>query len=128
MTYTINDATMELWDDAGNRGIFQDGEPVYAAYLEWVKADPANIPAHVFEPKPVVPQEVSMRQARQALLRAGMLDTVEQVVAQADRAVQIDWHKGQTVRRDWPALKVVQTLLHMTDRQIDELFILAGTL
>jgi hypothetical protein len=43
-------------------------------------------------------------------------------------AVQIDWHKGQTVRRDWPALKVVQSLLNMTDRQIDELFVMAGDL
>lgn len=75
-----------------------------------------------------VPQEVSMRQAQQALLQAGMLDTVEQVVSQADRAVQIDWQKGQTVRRDWSALKVVQSMLNMTERQVDELFILAGSL
>jgi hypothetical protein len=69
-----------------------------------------------------------MRQAQQALLRAGMLDMVEQVVSQADRAIQIDWFKGQTIRRDWPALKVVQEMLTMTDHQIDGLFLLAETL
>lgn len=97
--------------------------PDYVAYVEWINA--GNVPCTVDYPMPPVPQEVSMRQAQQALLREGMLDTVEQVVAQADRSIQIDWYKGQTVRRDWPALAVVQSLLGMTDRQIDELFVLA---
>ena len=101
-------------------------DPEFIAYIQWVEA--GNEPRVVDYPTPPIPEEVTMRQAQQALLHAGMLDTVEQVVAQADRAVQIDWHKGQTVRRDWPALTVVQSLLGMTDRQIDELFILAASL
>lgn len=98
----------------------------YVAYIEWINA--GNEPRILDYPTAAVPQEVSMRQAQQALLQEGMLDTVEQVVAQADRAIQIDWYKGQTVRRDWPALIVVQSLLGMTDRQIDELFVLAESL
>lgn len=101
-------------------------DPDYVAYIQWIEA--GNESRTVDYPMPLVPQEVSMRQAQQALLQAGMLDTVEQVVSQADRAVQIDWQKGQTVRRDWPALTVVKTLMGMTERQIDELFILAGSL
>lgn len=101
-------------------------DPEFVAYIQWVEA--GNEPRIVNYPTQPVPQEVTMRQARQALLQAGMLDTVEQVVSQADRAVQIDWQKGQTVRRDWQALKVVQSLLNMTEREIDELFILAESL
>jgi hypothetical protein len=101
-------------------------DPNYVAYVSWVES--GNTPRVVDYPTPVVPQEVTMRQAQQALLRAGMLDMVEQVVSQADRAIQIDWFKGQTIRRDWPALKVVQEMLTMTDHQIDGLFLLAETL
>lgn len=105
--------------------LIQEGDVVPDGYI--VEATTAN-PNYVTDIAAPVPQEVSMRQAQQALLQAGMLDTVEQVVSQADRAVQIDWQKGQTVRRDWSALKVVQSMLNMTERQVDELFILAGSL
>ncbi len=101
-------------------------DPDYVGYVQWI--DAGNVPRIVDYPMPPIPQKVTMRQAQQALLRAGMLDMVEQVVLQADRAIQIDWYKGQTIRRDWPALKVVQEMMDMTDRQIDELFLLAETL
>lgn len=101
-------------------------DPEFVAYIQWVEA--GNEPRVVNYPTPPIPEEVTMRQAQQALLHAGMLDTVEEVVAQADRSVQIDWQKGHVVRRDWSALATVQALLNMTDRQMDELFILADSL
>lgn len=129
MSYTLHIQSGSVTRDADGVQVApcqSADDPEFIAYNAWIEA--GNEPRVVDYPMPPVPQEVSMRQAQQALLQAGMLDTVEQVVAQADRAVQIDWLKGQTVRRDWPALKVVQSLLNMTERQIDELFILADSL
>lgn len=129
MSYTLHIQSGSVTRDADGVQVApcqSADDPEFVAYNAWIEA--GNEPRVVDYPMPPVPQEVSMRQAQQALLQAGMLDTVEQVVSQADRAVQIDWQKGQTVRRDWPALKVVQSLLNMTERQIDELFIMAESL
>lgn len=129
MSYTLHVQTGTITRDIDGLEVApcqSADDPEFVAYIQWVEA--GNEPRTVDYPTPPVPQEVTMRQAQQALLQAGILDAVERVVAQADRSVQIDWLKGQTVRRDWPALTVVQSLLGMTDRQIDELFILAETL
>lgn len=129
MTYTFHIQSGTITRDADGVEVAPAQsvtDPDYVAYVEWINA--GNVPRTVNYPMPSVPQEVSMRQAQQALLQEGLLDAVEQVVAQADRSIQIDWYKGQTVRRDWPALNVVQSLLGMTDRQVDELFIIAESL
>ena len=49
----------------------------YVAYIEWINA--GNEPRILDYPTAAVPQEVSMRQAQQALLQEGLLDTVEQI-------------------------------------------------
>lgn len=129
MTYTFHIQSGTITRDADGVEVAPAQsvtDPDYVAYVEWINA--GNVPRTVNYPMPSVPQEVSMRQAQQALLQEGLLDAVEQVVAQADRSIQIDWYNGQTVRRDWPALNVVQSLLGMTDRQVDELFIIAESL
>lgn len=129
MTYTLHIQSGTVTRDADGVEVAPAQsvtDPDYSAYVEWINA--GNVPRTVDYTMPSVPQEVSMRQAQQALFLEGILDTVEQVVEQADRSIQIDWYNGQTVRRDWPALNVVQSLLGMTDRQVDELFIIAETL
>ncbi len=58
--FTINDPTNEITDSNGVNGIFQDGDPVYTAYLAWVAADPENnIPAHTFNYPPPSPPPMS---------------------------------------------------------------------
>lgn len=129
MTYTLHVQTGTVTRDADGAEVAPAqsiDDQAFAAYSAWIAS--GNEPRIVNYPTPPVPQEVTMRQAQQALFREGILDTVEQVVAQADRSIQIDWYKGQTVRRDWPALNVVQSLLGMTDCQVNELFIIAETL
>lgn len=60
MQYTINDATNQLFDSDGNIGIFQDGDPVYVAYLAWHEADPENnLLQHVNVPLPGVDMKIS---------------------------------------------------------------------
>ena len=81
-------------------------------------------------PEPVqVPQVITIRQAKLALLAAGLLDDVDVAVAQADRrATQIEWEYATEIRRDWPTLLVMQTALGLTDEQVDQLFINGASL
>lgn len=76
---------------------------------------------------PPVPEIVSMRKARRALLTAGLLDDVEASIAAASREVQIDWEFATEVRRDYPILKEIQSVQGLTDAQVDDLFRLAAT-
>ena len=69
-----------------------------------------------------VPQQVTMRQARLALLSAGLLDDVEMVIAAAGRAAQLEWEFAAVVDRSNPAVAAVQQQEALTDAQIDDLF------
>ena len=69
-----------------------------------------------------VPQQVTMRQARLALLSAGLLDDVEMVIAAAGRAAQLEWEYAAVVDRTNPAIAAVQQQEALTDAQIDDLF------
>lgn len=79
-------------------------------------------------PPAAVPEVVTIRQARLALLSVGLLDSVVAAIATMDRPAQIDWEYATEVRRDWPTLIEVQSVLKLTDIQVDELFALAATL
>lgn len=79
------------------------------------------------DPEPIqVPQIVTIRQAKLALLQAGLLDDVDAAVAQADRATQIEWEYATEVRRDWSTLLTLQAALGLSDQQVDDLFISAA--
>ena len=69
-----------------------------------------------------VPQQVTMRQARLALLSAGLLDDVEAVISAAGRAAQLEWEYASVVDRSNPAVAAVQQQQALTDVQIDGLF------
>lgn len=82
-----------------------------------------------FDPNaPVVPSEVSPRQARLALLGAGILDQVDAAIAQQPKAVQVAWDYSVSVRRDNPLIAQIAAGLGMTEAQVDQLFITAATL
>ena len=69
-----------------------------------------------------VPQQVTMRQARLALLKAGLLDDVEMVIANAGREAQLEWEYAAVAERSNPAVAIVQQQQALTDAQIDDLF------
>jgi hypothetical protein len=75
-----------------------------------------------------VPESVTPRQARLALLAAGLLDTVESAIAAGSRADQITWEFAVDVRRDYPMIANLGTALGLTSAQIDDLFRTAATL
>ena len=84
-------------------------------------------------PVVVVPQSVTRRQARQALLLAGMLDLVDPAIAAIPDATarglaQIEWQDSQDFERHRPLLVSLGTALGLNSAALDQLFITASTL
>ncbi|WP_422985210.1 hypothetical protein [Undibacterium sp. Ji50W] len=82
-------------------------------------------------PQPV-PTVITMRQARLALLHAGLLNHVNTSIAnlpgvQGD-ASRIEWEFSSTVERHKLLIVALTPVLGMTDAQIDSLFIDAASL
>ncbi len=79
-----------------------------------------------------VPQKVTMRQARLALLGAGLLDDVEAAIAALPspqkEAARIEWEYSQEVQRHNGFVSVLAPALGMTDEQTDALFVEAAKL
>lgn len=69
-----------------------------------------------------VPESVSRAQAKIALLRAGLLASVEQAVSAAGGEVAIWYADALTWRRDNPNILSLGTFLGLSDAQIDDLF------
>ena len=81
---------------------------------------------------PVVPESVSMRQARLALLGVGLLDTVNSAVVampgEQGAAARIEWEYARDVRRDSPLVLSLAGPLNLSAEHIDALFVAAGAL
>lgn len=91
---------------------------------EWVPPPP---------PPVVIPQSVTMRQARLALLGAGLLDDVDAAIAAITdpaqrKAAQIEWEYAQTVDRNSPFTQQLAAGLGLTAEQLDALFTQAAAL
>jgi hypothetical protein len=84
-------------------------------------------------PVVVIPQEVTRRQAKEALRRAGKLSAVQpaiDAIADADQraAMQIEWDDSQTFQRTRPSLIAIGTAIGLDSAAIDALFVTAATL
>jgi hypothetical protein len=81
---------------------------------------------------PVIPSIVSMRQARLALLYAGLLSQVtlaiEELPSPVKEAAQIEWEYSQEVHRDKTFVQTLAATLGLTNEQLDNLFITASQL
>lgn len=83
---------------------------------------------YVAPPAPPV-MAVTARQARLALLQAGLLAHVEVAVAGSpDPAVAVEWEYATTIERDSPLVASIGGALGMTEQQIDGLFEAAASL
>lgn len=69
-----------------------------------------------------VPQQVTMRQARLALLGAGLLDTVQAGVSAMPQTAQIEWEFAATVERTSPLVATLAAALGLDDVALDALF------
>ena len=103
----------------------------YAEYLKWVAEGNEPLPAD-----PVIPPkitEVTMRQARLALLGAGLLDGVDAALNaipnEAQRkAALIEWEFSNTVQRDMALVQQLAPALGLSEQQLDNLFAQAAQL
>jgi len=94
----------------------------YARIMELVAAGELTIATYVPPPAPPVTQ-ITMRQCRLQLLAADLLDDVDAAVAQADRAVQIEWEYATVVDRNSPLVSAIGASLGLDDAAIDQLFV-----
>lgn len=80
--------------------------------------------------KATVPERVSMRQARLALLAAGKLADVNNAISgiagAAGEAARIEWEFSSEVWRNKALVLSLGAVLGLTERQLDDLFIAAG--
>ena len=81
---------------------------------------------------PVVPSAVTMRQARLALLGAGLLDDIDAAInglpSPQKEAARIEWEYSQEVQRHNGFVSVLAPMLGLTEAQTDALFIAAAGL
>lgn len=99
---------------------------------ELVEMSTEEIEAHLAPLSPQVPQVVTMRQARLALLGAGMLAQVDVAIDTLEspqkEAARIEWEYSQEVHRDRPFVQILGTAMGLTDEQLDALFTTAAGL
>ena len=80
-----------------------------------------------------VPQTVTRRQAKQALLINGKLSLVQPAIdAIADAAqkamIQIEWDDSQEFQRERASVIAIGSAIGLSSSQLDDLFVLAATL
>lgn len=133
MRFVFPDGQVVLLD----RAFVRDGTQYPAEWLRqmspadraaWGLVEAPEPEAPITPAPPVVPASVSPRQARLALLRAGLLDQVEAAIKAGTKQAQIEWEFGLEVRRDHEWLAAVAGQLGLSDAQVDDLFRAAAAL
>ena len=101
--------------------------PSQPEYLAWLSSADLRLPVPV-----PIPASVTMRQARLALLAAGVLDAVAPGIAALlspqKEAAQIEWEYSQTVERHRPFVLLLGVALGLDAPALDALFIAAAAL
>lgn len=102
---------------------FVDGQPVAMGDFT-IEKTPEPEPIEPSAPRPVT--VVTMRQARLALLAAGLLDAVDAAIAgmpgNQGAAARIEWEYATTLDRSWPLVTALAGALGLDDAQLDALF------
>lgn len=84
-------------------------------------------------PPPVVPSFITMRQARLALMGAGLLDDVDTAIAAISdpttrKAAQIEWEFSNELQRNNAFVALLAPALGLSGVQVDALFVQAAVL
>lgn len=104
---------------------FVDDKPVAVGDFT-VEKTPEAEPEPIEPPAPRPVTVVTMRQARLALLAAGLLDAVDAAIAgmpgNQGAAARIEWEYATTLDRSWPLVTALAGALGLDDAQLDALF------
>jgi hypothetical protein len=94
-----------------------------------IELAPPVVPA---DPAPTVPQQVTMRQARLALLANGKLSSVDAAIDSLDsperETARIEWDYSSSVERSRPLVVLLGQALGLDEDALDQLFITAAGL
>lgn len=115
---------------ATSRCVYLAQEPTIhtEAYLEWVADGGVTEPADPPVVRPIVIADISPRQIRMALTRAGLRDSVEAAVASGDQDLK-DWYEFSTAfERSNPLVGAMGTALGVSSEALDGLWQLGATL
>lgn len=88
----------------------------------------ARISAYEASLIPTVPEQVTPRQIRQALTRAGLRAAVEYAVSQSDQDTKDWWEYSTVFERHNPQVIAMAVALGVSDSQVDDLWRLGDTL
>jgi hypothetical protein len=117
---STNTVVAKIDDDGISRMSCTINNPDYLIWLsEGNRPEPADIP-------PVVIPDISMRQARLALLADGLLDDVEAALSTPE--YKIWWEYSTVVERSNYLVNDVLKILGKSDEEIDQMFIGASQL
>lgn len=122
------DKNNTIHDDDNGRALLLPSWPKNLTPITQAEADAIRK-----APQPlVIPASVTMRQARLALLSAGLINNVTTAInalaSPQKEAATIEWEYSQEVHRDKPFVSVLAVALGLTDAQLDDLFLTASTL
>lgn len=137
--FNINDPRQSLVlgrDDWATPEGYTDKPAPSAAHVwdkktcDWVLDKTKQAVLDAAERKARVPQVVTIRQAKRALLQVELLDDVEGIMASdaVDRATKIDWENATEVEREWVEGSGLMQALGLDDDKLDQLFMLAASL
>lgn len=116
MTYKIC-----YWDSEAREQKERDATPEEVAEIESRKNAP-----------PPVPERVTMRQGRLALLQAGLLSQVsaaiDSLTGEEKQAALIEWEYSSAIERRGPFVQNISAALGLTSDAVDALFVQAQTL
>jgi hypothetical protein len=127
----------QILDESGIRRIADHatipanpGNRDYREYLAWVEAGNEPLPA---DPVPVVvPQTVSMAQARLALIGAGLFSTIDaglKALPEPQRTTALTaWEYAPTVSRNGALVTTLAGQFGLTEAQLDALFTAAAAI
>ena len=126
--YVIKDGETKV--PIANTPEFPNTNPDYLAYKAWLKAGGVPLPP---EPAPpYVPASVTMRQARLALLGAGLLASVDAAIdglpSPQKEAARIEWEYATEVQRVSGLVPMMGAALGLDDAALDALFVAAVAL
>lgn len=124
----ITQAVRETTPILTNKGHYEQAWEVVELYATQEERDAAIAADAEAKRIAAVPKSVSPRQIRQAMTRFGIRQAVETAIAAGDQDIK-DWYEFATeFERKHPMVDALATGLGVSERQLDDLFTLAGTL